>query len=245
MLNEKKLTKSELDKREDIIMKMKKNKRSLVQKYGKDAEQVMYGRATNMAKKQAESMNNDRLKEMIKDALKNPSKADLNKDGKLSDYEETRGAAIEKSMIKEWGSSDQFALHQSMHRDLGEPTEFPGLTQIMYAAGDATEFYMDDFPEYETDREDLIMNNARSYARKYFPEFMEMAANMVAPSNINRFNEVAGLNLNTTRDEEGGVEISDPDADEAGILDTEAGLGLEEDRKAKEYIQSIDRKSVV
>ena len=240
MLNEKKLTKSELDKREDIIMKMKKNKRSLVQKYGKDAEQVMYGRATNMAKKQAESMNNDRLKEMIKDALKNPSKADLNKDGKLSDYEETRGAAIEKSMIKEWGSSDQFALHQSMHRDLGEPTEFPGLTQIMYAAGDATEFYMDDFPEYETDREDLIMNNARSYARKYFPEFMEMAANMVAPSNINRFNEVAGLNLNTTRDEEGGVEISDPDADEAGILDTEAGLGLEEDRKAKEYIQSIE-----
>ena len=151
MLNEKKLTKSELDKREDIIMKMKKNKRSLVQKYGKDAEQVMYGRATNMAKKQAESMNNDRLKEMIKDALKNPSKADLNKDGKLSDYEETRGAAIEKSM-----------------------------------------------------------------------------------------DEVAGLNLNTTRDEEGGVEISDPDADEAGILDTEAGLGLEEDRKAKEYIQSIE-----
>ena len=145
MLNEKKLTKSELDKREDIIMKMKKNKRSLVQKYGKDAEQVMYGRATNMAKKQAESMNNDRLKEMIKDALKNPSKADLNKDGKLSDYEETRGAAIEKSM-----------------------------------------------------------------------------------------DEVAGLNLNTTRDEEGGVEISDPDADEAGILDTEAGLGLEEGASSEE-----------
>ena len=234
MLNEKKLTKSELDKREDIIMKMKKNKRSLVQKYGKDAEQVMYGRATNMAKKQAESMNNDRLKEMIKDALKNPSQADLNKDGKLSDYEETRGAAIEKAIVKEWGGSDQFALIKSMHRDLGEPTEFPGLTQIMYAAEDATDFYMDDFEEYTTDKDSLILANARSYARKHFPEFMEMAANMVAPSNINRFNEVAGLNLNTTRDEEGGVEISDPDADEAGILDTEAGLGLEEGASSEE-----------
>ena len=180
-MNERKLTKSELAKREDIIMKMKDNKRALVQKYGKDAEAVMYGRATNLAKTKAEAMDQDKLREMIKDALQNPKKADLNKDGKLSDYEEKRGAAIEKSMIKEWGSSDQFALHQSMHRDLGEPTEFPGLTQIMYAAGDATEFYMDDFPEYETDREDLIMNNARSYARKYFPEFMANAAKLLEP----------------------------------------------------------------
>ena len=37
-------------------------------------------------------------------ALKNPKKADLNKDGKLSDYEEKRGAAIEKN-IKELDSS--------------------------------------------------------------------------------------------------------------------------------------------
>ena len=33
--------------------------------------------------------------------LKNPKKADLNKDGKLSSYEKTRGAAIEKAMQKE------------------------------------------------------------------------------------------------------------------------------------------------
>ena len=100
-MNERKLTKSELAKREDIIMKMKDNKRALVQKYGKDAEAVMYGRATNLAKKEAKNMDQDKIKELVKDALQNPKKADLNKDGKLSDYEEKRGAAIEKAMVNE------------------------------------------------------------------------------------------------------------------------------------------------
>lgn len=187
MLNERKLTKSEVNKREDIIKDMKKNKRALVKKYGKDAEQVMYGRATNIAKKQTESMNSEKLREMVKDSLKNPKAADLNKDGKLSDYEKKRGAAIEKSMVKEWGSSDQSIMNQSIHRDLGNPTEFPSLSQIMDAAEDAVDFYWDDWDEYQTDRDGLILNAARTYARKFFPEYMSMAAKMVEPldENIN------------------------------------------------------------
>jgi len=108
MINERKLSKSELEDREDIIMKMKGNKRDLVKKYGKDAEAVMYGRATNMAKKKTENMRDPKITELIKDALKNPKKADLDKDGKLSDYEETRGKAIEKSMAKEDLESGQY-----------------------------------------------------------------------------------------------------------------------------------------
>ena len=107
MINERKLTKSELEDREDIIMKMKGNKRDLVKKYGKDAEAVMYGRATNMAKKQSEGMKDPKLTELIKDALKNPKKADLNKDGKLSDYEEKRGEAIEKNLDESASSEEK------------------------------------------------------------------------------------------------------------------------------------------
>ena len=101
MINERKLSKTELKKREDIIMNMKGNKRDLVKKYGKDAEAVMYGRATNMAKNKTTEMRDPKITELIKDVLKNPKKADLNKDGKLSDYEEKRGAAIEKAVTED------------------------------------------------------------------------------------------------------------------------------------------------
>ncbi len=55
-------------------------------------------------KKKAKMEENEELEEKKgkkKPGLKNPKKADLNKDGKLSSYEKKRGKAIEKSMASE------------------------------------------------------------------------------------------------------------------------------------------------
>lgn len=88
-----------------------KRRDKLVRKHGKNAENVAYGTAVNQVKRKAantieepqpeETMEDTRLREMVKAALMNPEKADLNKDGELSSYEKKRGAAIEKSMQKE------------------------------------------------------------------------------------------------------------------------------------------------
>ena len=69
MLNERKLTENEIEQRKIALKGLLKNKRALVQKYGADAEKVMYGIATKQAKKKVENMNLDKLKEMIQDAL--------------------------------------------------------------------------------------------------------------------------------------------------------------------------------
>ena len=76
-----KLSKAELAKREELIQSMKKNKRNLVKKYGSDAEKVLYGRATNLAKKLAEQdMEQNKLREMVKTALMHPVSEKVNED---------------------------------------------------------------------------------------------------------------------------------------------------------------------
>ena len=69
MLNERKLTEKELDKRAETIQGLLSNKRTLVKKYGKDAEKVMYGIATKQAKSKVENMNKEKIKELIQFAL--------------------------------------------------------------------------------------------------------------------------------------------------------------------------------
>lgn len=68
-ITEKKLTKAELEAREKVMKDLKKNKSALVKRYGKDAEAVMYGRATNIAKKMAEAENKNRIKELVRKSL--------------------------------------------------------------------------------------------------------------------------------------------------------------------------------
>jgi hypothetical protein len=105
-----KLSAAELAKREDVIMKMKKNKRSLVKRYGPDAEKVMYGRATNIAKKVAETqMEKSNLKELVRAALmQEKSFPDLTGDGKVTYADVLKGRGVD---IKEGPEDRDWAVY--------------------------------------------------------------------------------------------------------------------------------------
>ena len=105
-----KLSAAELAKREDVIQKMKKNKRSLVKRYGPDAEKVMYGRATNIAKKVAETqMEKSNLKELVRAALMQEKKfPDLTGDGKVTQADILKGRGVD---IKEGPEDRDWATY--------------------------------------------------------------------------------------------------------------------------------------
>jgi len=141
-----KLSSAELAKREDVIQKMKKNKRSLVKRYGPDAEKVMYGRATNIAKKVAESeMEKSNLKELVRAALMQEKKKpfpDLTGDGKVTKADILKGRGVE---LKE-GPEDMY--WSEYVKSLVNDIRINGL-------GDYTTFSEDDFV---ADYEDYIGN---------------------------------------------------------------------------------------
>jgi hypothetical protein len=69
LITEETLTQSQLEKRQDYLKDLMKQKSNLVKRYKGEAEKVAYGRATNMAKKAVSEMNKQKLKELVKSSL--------------------------------------------------------------------------------------------------------------------------------------------------------------------------------
>jgi hypothetical protein len=135
-ITEKKLTPNELKKREEVIKKLKANRSSLVKRYGKDAEKVMYGRATNIAKKTTENMNKDKVREMIKKTLMSPVEEKFSKeydnDPALKGKQKSLPDALQKAIIKKSANEDIDLGHQDDEPDMLKASVY---RIAQYAAG--------------------------------------------------------------------------------------------------------------
>ena len=127
-ITEKKLTPNELKNREEVIKKLKANRSSLVKRYGKDAEKVMYGRATNIAKKTAENMNKDKVREMIKKTLMSPVEEKFSKeydnDPSLKGKQKSLPDALQKAIISKGMKEDIDLGHQDDEPDMLKATVY-------------------------------------------------------------------------------------------------------------------------
>ena len=96
--------------------------------------------------------------------------------------------AIDESVINEWGSSDQSTFNKSIHKDIGSPKKMPSPfdDKLRAAAEDAVDFYWEDWPEYQTDRDGLIDDAVRGYLRRYFKQDFQMMQRMVGGTGMNK-----------------------------------------------------------
>jgi hypothetical protein len=135
-ITEKTLTAAELKKREEVVKQLKSEKSSLVKRYGKDAEKVMYGRATNIAKKTAENMNKDKVREMIRKTLMSPVDEKFSKefdtDPALKGGQKSLPDELQKSIIKKTKNEDIDLGHQDDEPDMLKASVY---RIAQYAAG--------------------------------------------------------------------------------------------------------------
>jgi hypothetical protein len=141
-----KMTQAILDRAEDIYQAMKKSAgRKAVSRYGADAEDVLRGRAMNIAKKQVKMGNEEKLKEIIKKKLATPpstdealkggqKKLDANKDGKISgeDFKMLRSMKEEVDYEGEMAKSELYRIIENaeeLFQMLDDDTQLEGWVQ--------------------------------------------------------------------------------------------------------------------
>ena len=93
-------------------------------------------------------------------------------------YDDVESGAIDE----DWGSSDQGYMNKAIHDDLNQPTEFNfGMyDDLKNAAEEAVDHFWDDWEEYNTNREGLVMKAMKLYLRRYFPDWYENMSKMFA-----------------------------------------------------------------
>ena len=162
MINERKLTEKELEKREIALKGLLQNKQSLVKTYGKDAEKVMYGIATKQAKNEVETMNLDKVKEAIGD-LDIGSRVKIAKDygGGTGTVEDIKGSFVTVK-TKDGGGGH---YHESNLKVIKEKIKELVIKQLTKEDNDPSGEYLEGDPDEHVE-EGLFTNSTSDFNKE-------------------------------------------------------------------------------
>jgi len=159
-----------LEKRQEYINALLKNKRSLVKRYGKDAEKVLTGRAVKDAKKYIDNMKQQDIKELVRKSLMEKPET-INSKQYISEREENPEDKITMDVplfirMLEYAREDASTdvdLHDVAEKAIGLSSEDKILTMADYEAivGEMESLNEDDWKQGD-DESDMAGSQLKS-----------------------------------------------------------------------------------
>ena len=158
-----------LDLQQKFFNDMLVNKSEIVKRYGKDAEKVMKGKAMNLAKKETEKMNKQKLKELVRKSLMNEADIEVGAEKYFGEKDLSKASMMLDTLESQLKNHDWFHMmsddHSAYTRGSVQQSKIRGLMKNLEDMG-----YGDDAKSLYNQYAPSQFTLGEAKAKKSFPD---------------------------------------------------------------------------
>ena len=158
-----------LDLQQKFFNDMLVNKSGIVKRYGKDAEKVMKGKAMNLAKKETEKMNKQKLKELVRKSLMNEADIEVGAEKYFGEKDLSKASMMLDTLESQLKNHDWFHMmsddHSAYTRGSVQQSKIRGLMKNLEDMG-----YGDDAKSLYNQYAPSQFTLGEAKAKKSFPD---------------------------------------------------------------------------